>query len=81
MGGYIGTSHRSKNVSALSVCMCVCVCVFVYVWVCVCESVQWKRAKLVGKTVFSVSFYWKSRSVEKALLLVALIKCGYKTLS
>lgn len=36
-------------------------------------------AKLVGRTVFSVSFYWEPRSVEKALLLVDLFKCGYKT--
>lgn len=74
MGGYAGTAHRSHDVSALSACVCI--------YVCVCMSVcLWKKAKLVGKTAFSVSLYWKSGSVEKALLLVALTKCGYKTLS
>lgn len=75
MGGYIGGAHRSKIVSAMCVCVCVCVCVSL------CVYLLWKRAKLVGKIVFSVSFYWKSRSVEKAELLVAFTKCGYKTLS
>lgn len=45
----------------------------IHLTMCVCVCTLWKRAKILGKTVFSISFYWKLRTVVKGLLLVALI--------